>query len=124
VGDGSHVVFGKKFPDERLSVRRCVCDARASSFVAKFRCEVFAHIYPVPVKGHSSMRNWLLGLPGRILCGKWWTCSWLCSSSVSHFCLIIARFSVALFPIFAQNLMHTRCQDHREIASGQIHDSR
>jgi hypothetical protein len=39
-------------------------------------------------------------------------------------CLITARVSVALFPKFAHNLMHTRCRIHREIASGQIHGSK
>jgi hypothetical protein len=39
----------------------------------------------------------------------------------AHACLIIAKFLVALFPIFAQNLMHTvPLLD----ASGQIHDSK
>jgi hypothetical protein len=38
-------------------------------------------------------------------------------------CLIIAMFSVALFPRFAQNLVLLFRRIHREIASGQIHDS-
>jgi hypothetical protein len=38
--------------------------------------------------------------------------------------LIITRVSVALFPIFAQSLTHTRCRIHRENASAQIHDSK
>jgi hypothetical protein len=68
----------------------CYRDATASSFVAKVRCEVFANFHAVAVKRHSSMRNWLFDLPGRILykqspsCKrKWWACSWLCSSPVS-----------------------------------------
>jgi hypothetical protein len=36
------------------------CDTAASSFVAKVRGEVLAHF----------MRNWLFGLPGRILSVK------------------------------------------------------
>jgi hypothetical protein len=30
--------------------------------------EVFAHVHAVAIKRHSSMQNWLFGLPGRILC--------------------------------------------------------
>jgi hypothetical protein len=45
-------------------------DARAISFVAKVRGEVFAHFYVVTVKRHNSMRDSLFGLPGRILCGQ------------------------------------------------------
>jgi hypothetical protein len=93
------------------------------------------------------MRNWLFGLPGRILCEQspWWllVCSWLCSLSVSHFsismslnfpctahasspkaCLIIARVSIALFPRLTHSLMLFLCQVRREIASGQIHNSK
>jgi hypothetical protein len=36
---------------------------------------------------------------------------------------ILARVSVALSSIFAQNLMHTRYLIHGEIALGQIHGS-
>jgi hypothetical protein len=43
-------------------------NATASSFVAKFRGDVFAHFHAVAVKRHSSMRNCLFGLPARILC--------------------------------------------------------
>jgi hypothetical protein len=67
------------------------CHAIASSFVAKVRGEVFARFHPVAVK-HSRMRNWLFGLPGRIICEqsswcrrKLWVRFWLCSSPVSSF---------------------------------------
>jgi hypothetical protein len=46
VGDGSHVVFGQKFPGGKCETVRCR-DATASYFVAKFRGEVFAHFYAV-----------------------------------------------------------------------------
>jgi hypothetical protein len=39
-------------------------------------------------------------------------------------CLIIARVFASLSPKFAQNLMLLLCRIHREIASGQIHDSK
>jgi hypothetical protein len=38
--------------------------SRCNSQVAKDRGEVFAHFHAVAVKRHSSMRNWLFGLPG------------------------------------------------------------
>jgi hypothetical protein len=70
---------------------RC-CDATASSFVAKVRGEVFAHIQEVAAKRYSSMRHWLFGLLGRIVyeqsswCQrKWWAFYWLCSSPVLLF---------------------------------------
>jgi hypothetical protein len=44
--------------------------------------------------------------------------------SSSNACLIIANVSVALFPRFAQNLVLFLCRTHREIASGQINDSK
>jgi hypothetical protein len=63
---------------------------RTSSFIAKIRNKVFAHFHAVAIKCRSSMRNWLFGLPKRILCeqspwhqGKLLACSWLCSSPVS-----------------------------------------
>jgi hypothetical protein len=60
----SHVVFGKRFPDEKGSVKVRCRDAIANFFfVAKVRGEVIAHLYAVDVKVHSSMRNCLFGLP-------------------------------------------------------------
>jgi hypothetical protein len=44
--------------------------------------------------------------------------------SAPNACLIITRAFVALFPRFSQNLMHTGCRIHREIASGQVYDSK
>jgi hypothetical protein len=37
-------------------------------FGAKVWSEVFAHFHAVAVKHHGSVRNWLFGLPGKILC--------------------------------------------------------
>jgi hypothetical protein len=39
-------------------------DATANPLVIKFQSEVFAHSYAVTIKWHSSMLNWLFGLPG------------------------------------------------------------
>jgi hypothetical protein len=45
VGDDSHVVFGKKFHTEKKKCEVVHCrDATASSFIAKDRCVVFAHV--------------------------------------------------------------------------------
>jgi hypothetical protein len=53
--------------------------------------------HAVAVNRHSSMRNWLFGLPVRILCEqfpwcqwKWWACSWLSFSSVSSFSVTVS----------------------------------
>jgi hypothetical protein len=72
------------------SVRRCVVVMQQPVLLSpKFEDEVFAHFHAITIKYHSSMRNWLFALPGRILyeqspwCQrKWWSCSWLCSSPV------------------------------------------
>jgi hypothetical protein len=131
-------------------------DATASSSVSKVRGEVFAHFHAIAVKRYSSTRNWLFGMPGRILyeqfpwCQrKWWACSFVCFSPVTLFrsalnrvyhsntrvwlmlswpnaCLIIVR-SIALFPRFARKSdTHSPllCLVSREIAWGQIHDSK
>jgi hypothetical protein len=100
-------------------------------------------------KCHSSMWNWLFGLPGRILCVhsplckiKWWACSWLCSSlsrlsrcrwvwtfhlqlmlSFPNACLIIT-VSITLSLKLEQNFMLFLCGIHREITLGQIDDSK
>jgi hypothetical protein len=37
-------------------------------FVAKVRCWIFANFHSITIKHHSSMQNWLFGLPGWILC--------------------------------------------------------
>jgi hypothetical protein len=39
--------------------------------VAKARGEVFANFHAVVVKSHGSMRNWLFGLPRRIMPLMW-----------------------------------------------------
>jgi hypothetical protein len=43
-------------------------DATARNFVAEVRGEVFARFYAVAVKCHSSVRDWLVWLPGCIIC--------------------------------------------------------
>jgi hypothetical protein len=71
-------------------------DAMASSFVAKVWDSL--HTFHIAtVKCHSSMWNWLFGLPERVLCEpspwcqrKRWACSWLCSSPVLHFSVSVS----------------------------------
>jgi hypothetical protein len=60
VREDSHVVFGKKKKSETV---HC-CDATASSFVDKVQAIVLAHFHAEATKCHSSMQNWLFGLPG------------------------------------------------------------
>jgi hypothetical protein len=43
-------------------------DATISSFVIKVWGEVLTDVHTVAIKCHSSMQNWLFGLPGWILC--------------------------------------------------------
>jgi hypothetical protein len=45
-------------------------DATASSFVATFQGESFAHFSAFAVKCHSSMWNGLFGLPGEFFVNK------------------------------------------------------
>jgi hypothetical protein len=85
MGDNSHVAAGEKRERETM---HC-CDTTASSSVAKVWCEVFAHFHASAIKCHSSMRNWLFGLPGRCQ-RKWWACPWLCSSPLSPFLVCTA----------------------------------
>jgi hypothetical protein len=120
-------------------------------FVAKVQ-EEFRRLSRSHRKRHSSARNWLLDLPGRILYEhslwsqvKRWTCSWHFSSSVSPSSVsMISEFSrtvLTFFPGSLSNYFHglrrtfpeicTKfdahslflCRIHRDIASGQIHDS-
>jgi hypothetical protein len=141
-GDDSHVVFGKRIPWWKIKCETVRCsDATHSSFSAKFRSEVFAHFQAVAAKSHSSMKNWLLDLPGQILCEqfpsrqrKWRVCYSLCSSPVSLFTIpesldrqctahafFLERFSnnfqclCHTFPRFAQNVLLFLCRIHREI---------
>jgi hypothetical protein len=103
--------------------------------LAKVWGEVFAHCHAVAIKCHSSMWNWLFGLPGWILCKE---SSPLmlgtCSSPLSPFCLsefwlfhwedswCLRVITVNPAPItsyhwyhpgqgqrFDQNLIHTHC---------------
>jgi hypothetical protein len=43
-------------------------DATVSNFVAKVLAEAFSYFNGIAVKCQSSMRNWLFGLPGWIIC--------------------------------------------------------
>jgi hypothetical protein len=102
---------------------------------------VFAHFHAVALERHSSMKNWMFGLPGRILSDMKENDEHVLDFglhlsrlfrfrrvrlmlSYLNACLITVRVSVALFPRSAQNLMLFLCQIHRVIASGQIHDSK
>jgi hypothetical protein len=99
----------------------CCHDATASSFVAKIQGKVFAHFHTVTVRHHSSMRNWLFGLPGRIVCEqspwcqrKWCACSWLCSSPLSPFSVMVSLdFSVGRIVALSQGHNHKSSSHHQ-----------
>jgi hypothetical protein len=57
--------FCQKFPDEKGSVRRCVVVMQQPVLLSPKFASKSSHI---AVKCHSSMRNWLFGLPTRSLC--------------------------------------------------------
>jgi hypothetical protein len=104
-----------------------------------------SHIFKHSPQINLSMRNWPFGLTGRIICNqssrcerKWWACfaflrASLFQSVLNRAChsntrvllnlsslngrLIIASVSVALFPRFIYDLMHTRSRLHRKIVS-------
>jgi hypothetical protein len=133
----NHVVLVKYSLVKKDALSWC----NSQFFVAKFRGEVIAHCKAVAVKRHSSMRNWLFGLPGWIFCEqsawcerKLWACidfafTWLAFIGLGEFgifhsntpvrlmlsylntCIVIPRVSVSLYPRFAQNLMHNSPSD-------------
>jgi hypothetical protein len=103
----------------------CCRDATVGPFfVAKIRDGLLAHFHVVPAKLHSSMRNWLFGLPGRILyeqppcCQiKLWACSWLCSSLVTPLSLSTSfNFLCTAHTFFPERLPNHR-QSIRRIFS-------
>jgi hypothetical protein len=68
VGDDRHVVFDKKVPGEKGSVRRCVVVVQEAVLMSPKLGVKSSHLfYAVTVKRRSNMRNRLFGLPGRIL---------------------------------------------------------
>jgi hypothetical protein len=119
-------------------------DATASSFVAKVRGEVFAHFHIVAVEVIVICRIYCLACQDEFFVNNpldvkerdenafdfalHLPCLFSVSVSsdfpfaahaffperLSNYC----RLSVAIFPRCSQNLMHTCCRIHREIASG------
>jgi hypothetical protein len=107
--------FWLKIPWWKGSVRRCfVVMQQPGSSVSKIRGEVFAHFHAVAVKRHSSMHNWVFGLPERFICEqsswcqrKWWAYSWLCSSPVSSFSVSVSLdFPWTAHAFFAERLFN------------------
>jgi hypothetical protein len=95
-------------------------EATASFFIAKVWGEAFAHFHEVAVKRHSTMCNWLFGLPGRILSEqspwcerKLWACSWLCYAPVSHYSVSVSLdFPCTVHAFFPEGLSNL-CQGLR-----------
>jgi hypothetical protein len=69
VGDDSRVVFDKKFPGEKGSVRPCVVVMQQPVLMSPKLGAKSSHIFMQSgVKCQSSMRTLLFDLPGRIIC--------------------------------------------------------
>jgi hypothetical protein len=121
-GEDSKSVMNSYFSLELILItrkRKCERTRRreetGSCFVAKVRVEVFAHFHAIALKRHSSIRNWLCGLPERILSEqspwcqrKLWACSWLCSSPVSPFLVTVSLD----FPCTAHAFFPERLSNH------------
>jgi hypothetical protein len=117
VGDDSHVVFGKK----NSLVNKEVWDGallwcNSQFFVTKILVEVFAIFHTVTVKHHSSMWNWLFGLPGQIHCEqspwckiKLWACSWLCYSPVIPFLVSMSLDFPCTTHVFFPEHLYNNC---------------
>jgi hypothetical protein len=85
----------------------------------KLRGEVFSHYEAVAVKCHSSIWDWLFGLPGRILCEQspwyqriWWAYSWLRSSPVEPFLVLVSDFPCTAHAFLLKHLSN-HCQGLR-----------
>jgi hypothetical protein len=65
MGDDIHAVSGKKFLGEKESARQCDVMMKQPVLLSpKFGGEVFTRFHAVTLKCHSSILNWLFGLPG------------------------------------------------------------
>jgi hypothetical protein len=107
-----------------LAKRKCemvhCCGATTSSFVDKVWGEVFAHFHVVAIEHHNIMRNWLFGLPGRILCEQspwcqrqWCACFSLCTSLASLFSVLVSLdFPCTTYAFFPKRLFN-HCQGLR-----------
>jgi hypothetical protein len=94
-GQQSRSFWSKILWRKRKSEKVRCYESTANSCVAQVRGEILAYFQAVAVNRQSSMRNWLLGLVGRILYGpsprfqiKEWACYRICS-------LLVSRLSVS-----------------------------
>jgi hypothetical protein len=152
VGGGrKSLYFGQKLPGVKGSVRRCIVVMQQPVlFSPKFEvkslhiftqspenvtvvCEVYClacqdELFfnnPLDVKGNDEHAlNFALHLPRLFRSRCVWTFGVRLMLPFRNTCLIISRVSAAMFPRFSQNLTHTRCRIHLEIAPGQIHGSK
>jgi hypothetical protein len=93
-------------------------------FFAEAYSKILAHFHTVAVKHHSSMWNWLFGLPGLIICEqslwcqrKWWACSWLCSSPVSRLSVSVSLDFQCMAYAFFHECLSSHCQGLCRICS-------
>jgi hypothetical protein len=110
---------GVRFPQVEDRCDRVVAMQQPVLLSPKFGGEVFAYFHAVAVKRHNSIRNWLFGLPGRILCEqspcqiKWWACSWLCSSPVSPYSVSVSLDFQCTAHAFYPERLSNHCQGLR-----------
>jgi hypothetical protein len=91
VADDSYVVLGKRFHGEKGSVRRWVVVMQLPVLLPPKFGAKSSHIFTQsPQNVHSRMRNWLFGLPGRILYEQFHWCQR--SEHVIDFALHLSRF--------------------------------
>jgi hypothetical protein len=88
----------------------CCHDATASSFVPQVQSKVFAYFHAVAVKLHSSMQNWLFGLPGQIFL---WTIPLLFTCLATFQSQWVYTFSIWIIFPFPKHLSNHRKGLHR-----------
>jgi hypothetical protein len=111
------LLFGKKFPGEKGSVRRFVfVMQQPSSFVAKVRGGIFSNFHTAAVRCHTTMRNWLFGLPGRILCQQspWYERKFMSMLLSLSVCLSLFGLGDFGFSAFGLCLIPERLSNHRQ----------
>jgi hypothetical protein len=120
VGNEIHVVFISNFLVKKEVWDGVLSWCNSEFFVAKFWGEVFVNFHGASAKCHSSMQNWLFGLPGTILyeqspwCQRKWACSRRCSSSLSP-CLVSVNLVFSIGRTVALSKGHNRksCSRHQ-----------
>jgi hypothetical protein len=110
-----------------LMKRKCAMvhrrDATGNSLSSKFGV-MSAHFHAVTIKHHSSMWNWPFGLSEQNLCEQsswcqlnWWARSWICSSRVSRFLVLVSLDFLCMAHAFYPEHLSNQCQGLRHTPS-------